>query len=375
MRTDAVAGSGIVAELQLRLEAAVAGALPAPAGDASELARYRELQRDYPRRGGKRVRGTLALLSGAAHGNVEAALPVAVALELFHSWILIHDDIEDDSEMRRGSPALHRQVGMPLALNAGDGLHVHMWERLLEAKTTRPVLIEFARMMRRTAEGQHLDLAWVASGRFDVSEDEYLEMVRLKTAWYTVVSPLALGALVADSAAADPVAPQGSGGAAAPGRDPADSTAAFAAAGLDLGAAFQIRDDVLNLIAEDASASGYGKEVAGDLLEGKRTLILAHFFATAPVAERERARAALEAGRSERAAGTASVTASGPGAELSWLLAALAGRGSIAYAQRRAEELAASGLARLRNELASLPESPAAAAIPLLLESMASRNR
>ena len=92
---------------------------------------FYRLIRDYPERGGKGLRGLLVLLSTGAHGaDWRRGLEVAAALELFQNWVLIHDDIEDDSEERRGAPALHKQVGMPVALNVGDALHVYMWQKL-----------------------------------------------------------------------------------------------------------------------------------------------------------------------------------------------------------------------------------------------------
>src|SRR5690606_29941403 len=142
-------------------------------------------------------------LSAAAHGAQEQdALTVAGAIELFQAWVLIHDDIEDDSETRRGLPTLHRLVGMPVALNVGAAPHVKMWRLLHRLLATRPelapaVIEEFADMIERTAEGQHLDLAFVQQGRLAIGEVEYLDLVARKTAGYTVVSPLRLGALLA----------------------------------------------------------------------------------------------------------------------------------------------------------------------------------
>src|SRR5690625_7802629 len=100
-------------------------------------------------------------------------------------------------------------VGMPVALNVGDGLHVHMWRQLFSAGLPAAVTEEFLHMIERTAEGQHLDLAWVENGSIDVSEEEYLEMVRMKTAWYTDVTPLRLGALVLAEAPAAEVVTSG----------------------------------------------------------------------------------------------------------------------------------------------------------------------
>ncbi len=321
------------------LRNALVAALPDTAHDNPEIARMRHLMCDYPLRTGKLVRGSLMLLSSLAHGaDAGSAMPSAVALELFQSWVLIHDDIEDGSLVRRGRPALHRLVGMPVALNVGDALHVHMWAHLIRSRVAAAVTDEFLDMIARTAEGQHLDLAWVEHGRLDVSEQEYLEMVRLKTGWYTVASPLRLGAATA-------------------GRHPA---AEFASAGLDLGAAFQIRDDVLNLTADDASAGGYGKERAGDLTEAKRTLVVAHFHATARTADTDRAAAILLKDASED--------------ELSWLLEALAANGSIAYAQQRAEELSYQAMKTLRTVFDALPHQAAASEALALLESLASRT-
>lgn len=334
-----------LSELQRALDEAIFRELPQthPHPDVSA---FYALLRDYPARGGKRLRGTLLLLSTAAHGAPwERGLNVAAALELFQNWVLIHDDIEDDSEDRRGRPALHRTAGVPVALNVGDALHIYMWRTLLRelrgdaraAPETLPRLLEaFEWMISRTAEGQHLDLTWVAEGRFEISEAAYLEMVTLKTAYYTVVGPLELGALCAG---AEP--------------DPR-----LRRAGEDLGVAFQIRDDVLNLMADVA----YGKEFAGDLFEAKRTLVLAHFFAHAPPAEADAARRALARPRSAK------------GAEMLAVLEQLKRCGSLAYAQGVAEARAARGLALLREALAALPGQEAAAHILELLSQAASRR-
>jgi geranylgeranyl diphosphate synthase, type II len=184
----------------------------------------------------------------------------------------VHDDIEDDSEERRGPPALHRQVGVPGRPQRGRRdarLHVAGPAGLRgdERFDADAIRAEFVRVIHRTAEGQHLDLAWVAEGRFAVGEADYLRMVTLKTSWYTVIGPLRMGAFAAGRAP-----------------DPA-----FESDGARLGAAFQIRDDVLNL--DPAAATG--KEFAGDLYEGKRTLVLAHLFAHANPDEAREAEARL----------------------------------------------------------------------------------
>jgi len=327
-----------------RLHSAVLAMLPTRHDDP-DLDRFTALMRDYPSRGGKRVRGRLVLASTAAHGGApDAALPVAAALELFQNWVLVHDDIEDDSEERRGAPALHRSVGVPIALNVGDAMHVYMWDALI-ALETRPdfdadaVRREFLWMIHRTAEGQHLDLAWVAEGRFDVGEEAYLAMVRRKTAAYTVVSPLRLGAHASGVPAHDDLA----------------------SIGERLGAAFQIRDDVLNLLPSEDG--GYGKEFAGDLYEGKRTLVLAHALAHASRDEADEAIARLRPPRAERSKD-----------DVRWLLDLITRVGSLRYAQSRAEALAAAALRELEDVLAPLPGRVAADALLAALRALTQRS-
>jgi len=327
-----------------RIQDAVLALLPT-GHDDPDLNAFTALMRDYPARGGKRMRGQLVLTSTEAHGgDPERALVVAAALELFQNWVLVHDDIEDDSEERRGVPALHRSVGMPVALNVGDAMHVYMWQALIELSSSRTfdadaIRREFLWMIHRTAEGQHLDLTWVQQERFDIGEESYLAMVRRKTAAYTVVSPLRLGAYASG---------------ASPHTD-------LASIGERLGAAFQIRDDVLNLLP--SPDGGYGKEFAGDLYEGKRTLVLAHALAHASANEVEEAIARLRPPREQRSAD-----------DVQWLLALFERTGSVRYAQARAEALAAAALADLERVAAELPGVAAAQRLLATLRSLTARS-
>lgn len=324
------------------LDEAIHQALPQEHAQA-ELDNFYRLIRNYPERGGKRLRGLLVLLSAAAHGaDWRKGLELAAALELFQNWVLIHDDIEDGSLERRGTPALHRQVGMPVALNVGDALHVYMWRLLhnlqgFSDETRDKLLNEFETMIQRTAEGQHLDLYWVAEERFDISEGDYMQMVTLKSAHYTVISPLRLGAFCAK------VVPD----------------ERFHEAGEALGVAFQIRDDVLNLMPDIA----YGKEFAGDLLEGKRTLILAHLFAHASSAEREDIEARLAKTRDDKTEG-----------DIRRLLGYIERYGSLAYAQSVAEQQAQQGLETLGAITEKLTNADATRELTGLLESLARRS-
>ena len=324
------------------LRNAVLASLPLEHSNA-ELSRFYSLLRDYPSRGGKHLRGQLVLLSTGAHGAPwKRALQVAVALELFHNWALIHDDIEDGSEERRGLPTLHRIAGLPVALNAGDALHVYMWQVLhaLEFGSShyeQRILQEFSWMVHRTIEGQHLDLSWVQQGRFDVTEEEYLEMVTLKTAYYTVACPLRLGALCA-------------------GVEPDNR---LLKAGKELGIAFQIRDDVLNLLPEIA----YGKEFAGDLYESKRTLILAHLLAHAAKHEREEIVLYLCRSRSDRSE-----------QEIKRILAYIDIYRSLDYAQQIAKRKTEEGLRLLKLVTHTLPDEKIAGQLITVLQRVHSRS-
>jgi geranylgeranyl diphosphate synthase type II len=207
---------------------------------------------DYPRRAGKGLRATLCLAACSAHGGDEDdALAAAAAIELAHCAFLVHDDIQDASRWRRGQPTLHRRVGLPLALNAGDALAVLSLE-VLRAGTDRlgrrlglRILEEFSTAMWHTLEGQALELGWRRDGVTELSPGSYLELILGKTCWYTTIAPLRIGALIGSSGDAD--------------------LRALSRFGLFLGAAFQITDDVLNLTGGQAA---YGKEIRGDLREG-----------------------------------------------------------------------------------------------------------
>ena len=210
---------------------------------------------DYPERGGKYVRPGLLLLSTYASGaDIQKAMTTAAAMEISEDWLLVHDDFQDHSEQRRGKPTLPILHGDELAVNAGDHLHLLMWKILLEnrgslgAEECFEISQEMERFLQTTCEGQFLELSWTKSGRI-VGEDEYFAMVDRKTGSYTIIGPLRLGAMVAGNYQA---------------LEPIEEF------GLALGRAFQIHDDWLNVFSAKT-----GKELGGDILEGKRTLLLA----------------------------------------------------------------------------------------------------
>ena len=228
---------------------------------------YKELyslQKDYPLRGGKRFRSALLLLCAEWFGaSYEDALPSAVALELFHNFALIHDDIEDSSLFRRGKPTLHQLHGIPLAINAGDSLFGMVYEILLTNRErfgdqkALGIISLFNQVFRATFEGQAYDIGWVANNHFPTRE-EYFEMIRRKTGIYSGKGPCQLGALIADA--------------------PSDIFEKVGDFGEALGIGFQIRDDLLNLEEDAGESKEYGKERGGDIREGKRTLITIHML-------------------------------------------------------------------------------------------------
>ena len=213
--------------------------------------------RGFSATGGKRVRPALVLLATqAVHGDVEAALPVACAIEDFQSAALIHDDIADKSELRRGEPCLYRRLGTGLAINVGDAALVHTIGRICHGnaydETTRLRLIDaLISMQEHTLEGQALDLGWTQENRWDITPDEYIFMATSKTAYYSAAYPLLCGAIV--------------------GGGTAEQRSALEAFGLKAGLAFQLQDDLLNLVGD---AKTQGKDFRSDITEGKRTLLV-----------------------------------------------------------------------------------------------------
>lgn len=289
-----------------------------------------DLVADYPRRGGRMLRPCLCLATARLFGaTVEEALPAAVSIELLHNALLIHDDVEDESDERRGKPTLHRVAGGPLAINAGDSLAFLSLRPLLGARErlggllTLRALEEIERMAQETAEGQAIELGWRRDNAMDVGEADYLEMVLRKTCWLTTILPIRLGALIGSRDEAD-----------------LDRLIRF---GFFVGAAFQIQDDLLNL---EGDPERYGKELAGDLLEGKRTLMLIHLFQQATEDERQRLRDALRPAREERRAD-----------EVRWMRERLDAYGCLDYARQIAHGLAGAARHEFEGLYGPLPDS------------------
>ena len=222
---------------------------------------------------GKLLRPALCLSScKAVGGRTRDAVPAAAAIEMFHNFTLIHDDIEDCSQLRRGRPCLHIRYGLPLALNAGDGLFMMVWQETMRIppKNREAAQARLLAAFTKVLDGQAIELGWYRQNKWDVSKVEYHSVVSGKT-----------GALIAGACEVGGVV--GGAGAA--------SQKALYDFGMGIGVGFQIMDDALNLVGNEKN---YGKEIGGDIREGKRTLITIRALETLRGGRRKRLESLLK---------------------------------------------------------------------------------
>lgn len=294
---------------------------------------YLDVNREFTLRGGKRFRA-ICVLAGyylARGRDPRPVLDAAAAVEHFQSWMLIHDDIIDHAEVRRGGVAVHRALaaahrrealggsaddyGIGIGITLGDVEEPFTVEAILAVRASPAArlraLDEFVRMTRLTAYGQLLDIRNGTLPPGSVSESDVLDVHRLKSAIYTVASPLRIGAFL--------------GGATAPELRDLDAIAT------DLGIAFQLRDDVLGA-GFDAGEAG---KSANDLIEGKRTLLVVRAWQTGGEPDREALRAVL--GRAEAST-----------AEIARARETIRTTGSLEYSEKKIAQLRTRALGRLR---------------------------
>jgi len=253
-----------------------------PRGTRHQAELY-ELMRDYPLREAKGLRPALCYaVCRALGGAAEAVLPTAAVLELYHNAFLIHDDVEDGSLLRRDQATLHVAHGVPIAINVGDAMLALCLSPLLDntrllgvGKALR-ILEVIARMARESAEGQAIELGWIRRRTWSLEDRDYYRMVHKKTTWYSFLAPMLVGVLIA-------------------GGDPRMERQLRLLASL-MGVAFQIQDDILNLVAD---TQPYGKECAGDLWEGKHTLMVIALIRRASTRDRAEVEAILKRRRPE----------------------------------------------------------------------------
>lgn len=208
---------------------------------------------DYTLRlGGKRIRPLLACAAAAAFTEAwQRALPVAVALEIFHNFTLLHDDLMDRSPLRRGQETVYRRWGDNTAILSGDAMSIEAYASLAEIadkSLLAELLPRFSQMALEVCVGQQYDMEFET--RSEVHVEEYMEMIRLKTS-VLLGSSLELGALV--------------------GGTTAEQARALYAVGIQLGLAFQIQDDLLDVYGDEKT---FGKPIGGDIVNAKKTLLL-----------------------------------------------------------------------------------------------------
>lgn len=298
---------------------------------AREPRRYfYDLLPEYPRRAGKGLRAALCLATCHAYGGrIQDALNAAVSIELFHNGFLVHDDIQDESLFRRGHDTLYTQHGVGVAVNVGNALNLFSLQvlmrnrQLLGPELSWRLFGETSEMLRQTLEGQALELGWIRDNACELTEQDYLRMVLKKTAWYTCIYPCRAGGLI------------GTGGGLNPDR--------FDRFGWFLGVAFQIQDDLLNLVGDYGR---YGKEICGDIWEGKRTLMLIHLLNQCAPAEKAQLQAILSRNRSERTKD-----------DVDWVYELMQQYGSIAFGRKCARQFAGAALYEFRHAYGHLPDS------------------
>lgn len=287
---------------------------------------------EYPSRQGKYFRPGLVLLATKMFGDdPKRAILTAAAMQTSEDWLLIHDDVEDHSLKRRGLPTLHEMYGVELAINAGDALHMIIWKMLgdntrsFNNKAGWKIFNKMNDVLLKATEGQHLELKWIRDNKVFVSQNEYLNMVKRKTAYYTVIGPLQLGAIIAGA-----------------GENELNKIEDW---GIPFGYAFQIWDDCMNITTPDGKQ---GKEQGGDVLEGKRTLILSHLLGHCNKNERRKIETIYLKQRHQKTE-----------QDKNYVLRLMGKYGSIDYAKKIAQQFGERAKSIFDKHTAHLPETKA----------------
>ncbi len=214
--------------------------------------------------GGKRIRPVLMLIAyGMYRDDIGSIMPTALGIETYHNYTLLHDDLMDRAEVRRGKPCVHRKWDDNTAILSGDAMLVLAYQLMAKAKTEclAEVLTLFTKTALEIGEGQQYDMDF--EQRMDVGEEEYIEMIRLKTS-VLLACALKIGAIQAH----------------APGPD-ADMLYRF---GERIGLAFQLQDDLLDVYGDYRT---FGKQIGGDILCNKKTYMLIQALRNADSGQRE----------------------------------------------------------------------------------------
>lgn len=222
--------------------------------------------------GGKRIRPVLALMSGEMFGaSTEEVLPAAVALEVFHNFTLLHDDLMDKAEIRRGKPVVHRVWNENAAILSGDAMMILAYREIsrMPDRCMKEILSVFTEMALEICEGQQYDMEFEKTP--EVAETAYLEMIRLKTA-VLLAAALKMGAITAGTSS--------------------ENTERISRFGENIGLAFQLKDDWLDVYGDPTV---FGKNIGGDILNNKKTYLLIKALELAEGAEKRELLSWLEA--------------------------------------------------------------------------------
>ena len=214
--------------------------------------------------GGKRIRPVLLLLTyNMYRDDIERVMPTAVGQETYHNYTLLHDDLMDKADMRRGMPTVHRKWDDNTAILSGDSMLVVAFQRVAQcpAENLQDILSLFTMTALEIGEGQQYDMDF--ENRMDVTEDEYIEMIRLKTS-VLLACAVKMGAIMAGASDED-----------------AKNLYAF---GEKLGLAFQLQDDLLDVYGDPKV---FGKAIGGDITSNKKTYMLINAILRANNEQRE----------------------------------------------------------------------------------------
>ncbi len=301
----------------------------------------------YPQRMGKYFRPGMVILTGEAMGAPRhLLLNTAAAQQLSEEWILIHDDVEDDSRERRGDKALHHLYSKELAINIGDAIHVLMWTTLQQNRhilgidKTFAIMDEFTRMLNRTVFGQTTEIKWTQENKKDLSDEDILLILEGKTGYYTVAGPMREGAIIA-------------------GATPQQLEKIYYFGKLT-GYLFQIKDDLLDLTSD---FQGLKKQIGNDIFEGKRTIMLAHLLCHVSGPDQIKLDTILAKSRYQKTQD-----------EVDWVISIMDKYGSLAHANELMHRFASEANDYFTKEMSFLSHQPARGYLEFLPEFLLHRD-
>ncbi len=318
-----------------------------PKNYQKDILSYWKIVNEYPKRQGKYLRPTLLLLTAGAMGQKpKLALKTAAAMQLSEDWLLIHDDFQDHSLIRRGKPTLHKMFGSELAVNAGDTLHAIMWKVLIDnqnvlgKKKALDLANEFYKILKRTADGQAIEIMWSKGRKTAFRNNDWFFIADGKTAYYSIAGPMRLGAMIANANERQ--------------------LRPLTEFGLHLGRCFQLVDDLLDLTS---AYKGIGHQIGSDVYEGKRTIILSHLIRKANQIDKKRILSILKKTIEKKTE-----------KEVKWIIEKMHYYGSIDYTKMLAQEFKEKAQKIFEKDLKFLTKQPARKHLEQIIEFILERD-